>query len=39
MIAGIAVVSRASLATRNTSHFVDLSVPLINPWTAQPSRY
>ncbi|WP_428533803.1 type II toxin-antitoxin system VapC family toxin [Rhodopila sp.] len=34
MIAGIAVVMRASLATRNTSHFADLNVPLINPWTA-----
>jgi toxin FitB len=32
MIAGIAQASRATLATRNTSHFSDLSVPVINPW-------
>ncbi len=32
MIAGIALASRATLATRNTSHFEDLSVPVINPW-------
>jgi toxin FitB len=32
MIAGIALATRAALATRNTSHFEDLSVPLINPW-------
>ena len=34
MIAGIAMASRATLATRNTSHFADLSVPVVNPWTA-----
>lgn len=34
MIAGIALASRATLATRNTSHFADLSVPVVNPWTA-----
>lgn len=34
MIAGIAVSSRATLATRNTAHFADLSVPVVNPWTA-----
>jgi toxin FitB len=33
MIAGIAVASRATLATRNTVHFVDLSVPVVNPWS------
>jgi predicted nucleic acid-binding protein len=33
MIAGIALCSRATLATRNTAHFADLSVPVINPWT------
>lgn len=33
MIAGIALASRATLATRNTSHFDDLSVPVVNPWT------
>ena len=32
MIAGIALAHRATLATRNTPHFDDLSVPLINPW-------
>lgn len=34
MIAGIALASRATLATRNTSHFEDLSVPVINPWSS-----
>ena len=34
MIAGIALSTRASLATRNTAHFSDLSVPVINPWAA-----
>jgi predicted nucleic acid-binding protein len=33
MIAGIVLAHHATLATRNTSHFEDLSVPLINPWT------
>jgi predicted nucleic acid-binding protein len=32
MIAGIVLASHAMLATRNTSHFGDLSVPVINPW-------
>lgn len=32
MIAGIAQASRATLATRNTAHFSDLSVPVVNPW-------
>jgi toxin FitB len=32
MIAGIALSCRATLATRNTSHFEDLSVPVVNPW-------
>ena len=32
MIAGIALARHATLATRNTSHFDDLSVPVINPW-------
>lgn len=32
MIAGIALASRATLATRNVSHFEDLSVPVVNPW-------
>ena len=34
MIAGIALAFRATLATRNTSHFEDLSVPVINPWAS-----
>src|ERR1700719_4635543 len=34
MIAGIALSTHATLATRNTAHFADLSVPVINPWTA-----
>jgi hypothetical protein len=32
MIAGIVVARHAALATRNTAHFEDLSVPVINPW-------
>jgi predicted nucleic acid-binding protein len=32
MIAGIALSTRATLATRNTAHFADLPVPVINPW-------
>ncbi|NMG00390.1 type II toxin-antitoxin system VapC family toxin [Aromatoleum toluolicum] len=31
-IAGIALSRRATLATRNTRHFDDLSVPVVNPW-------
>jgi predicted nucleic acid-binding protein len=34
LIAGIAMATGATLATRNTAHFADLSVPVINPWTA-----
>lgn len=34
MIAGIALSTRATLATRNAAHFADLSAPVINPWTA-----
>jgi hypothetical protein len=34
MIAGIVLACRATLATRNTSHFEDLSVPVINPWAS-----
>ncbi len=34
MIAGIVLACNASLATRNTSHFDDLSVPVINPWAS-----
>jgi toxin FitB len=34
MIAGIALANHATIATRNTPHFRDLSVPVINPWSA-----
>ncbi len=32
MIAGIVLASRATLATRNTRHFDDLSISMVNPW-------
>ena len=32
MITGIALGHRAAIATRNTSHFEDANVRLINPW-------
>jgi len=32
MIAGIALASKATLATRNVRHFRDFSIRLINPW-------
>src|SRR6266496_3657723 len=32
MIAGIVLAHRATLATRNTAHFDDLTLSLINPW-------
>lgn len=31
-IAGIAISRNASLATRNTKHFADVSVDVVNPW-------
>lgn len=31
-IAGIALARRATLATRNTKHFDDLTIPVVNPW-------
>ena len=34
MIAGIVLARHATLATRNVSHFDDVSAPLVNPWTA-----
>jgi predicted nucleic acid-binding protein len=34
MIAGIAIARHATLATRNTRHFTDLPVPVVDPWTA-----
>jgi hypothetical protein len=33
MIAGIVLANHAALATRNTSHFEDISAAVINPWT------
>jgi predicted nucleic acid-binding protein len=33
-IAGITISRRAILATRNVSHFDDLDIPVVNPWTA-----
>ena len=36
MIAGITLAQHATLATRNTVHFEDASIPLVNPWTIQP---
>ena len=32
MIAGIVLSRKATLATRNASHFDDLSIPVVNPW-------
>lgn len=32
MIAGVVLANRAALATRNTQHFEDLPVTVINPW-------
>jgi predicted nucleic acid-binding protein len=34
MIAGIVLAHHATLATRNATHFEDVSVPVINPWLA-----
>lgn len=34
-IAGIALARKARIATRNTRHFDDLSVRVINPWDAR----
>ncbi len=33
-IAGIALARRATIATRNVKHFGDLSIPIVDPWTA-----
>jgi hypothetical protein len=32
MIAGVALSTGATLATRNTRHFHDLHIPVVNPW-------
>lgn len=34
MIAGIAIARHATLATRNTRHFTDLPLAVIDPWSA-----
>jgi toxin FitB len=34
MIASIVLSCHASLATRNTAHFSDISAPVVNPWSA-----
>lgn len=34
MIAGIAIARGAIVATRNTRHFADLPVPVVDPWAA-----
>jgi toxin FitB len=39
MIAGIVISRRASLATRNIRDFDDLSVPIIDPWIADPHQH
>jgi hypothetical protein len=33
-IAGTVLASKATLATRNTRHFVDLGITLVDPWAA-----
>ena len=37
-IAGIAAARKATLATRNTRHFENLGIILVDPWHAQPTR-
>ena len=37
MIAGIVLAQKATLATRNTSHFEDLPVRVVNPWALHGS--
>jgi hypothetical protein len=34
MIAGIVLARRATIATRNTKHFDDLPITVLNPWQA-----
>jgi toxin FitB len=34
MIAGIVMAQHATLATRNTAHFEDIPVPLVDPWAS-----
>jgi hypothetical protein len=35
-IAGIALARRSAIATRNTRHFGDLSIPVLDPWAPVP---
>ena len=35
MIAGIVLAQHATLATRNTGHFAELSVAVVNPWSSR----
>jgi predicted nucleic acid-binding protein len=37
-IAGIAAARKATLATRNTRHFEELGVPIVNPWETKRLR-
>jgi predicted nucleic acid-binding protein len=34
MIAGIVIARHAALATRNVTHFADISATVVNPWVA-----
>jgi predicted nucleic acid-binding protein len=34
MIAGIVLAHNATIATRNTKHFDDISASVVNPWAA-----
>lgn len=34
MIAGIVLAQHATLATRNTAHFENAAIPLVNPWNS-----
>jgi len=34
-IAGIVIVRRSALATRNVKHFADLTAEVVNPWEAE----
>jgi predicted nucleic acid-binding protein len=36
MIAGTVAAHSGTLATRNTKHFMDAGIPLINPWQPGP---
>ena len=36
MIAGTVAARGATMATRNTRHFADAGIPLVDPWTATP---